>query len=69
VLRDRRWTYVHFNGGVPPMLFDRAADPAETTDLAQDKAATGEIARMARLMLDRRLTRGDRRLTHHAIGA
>jgi arylsulfatase A-like enzyme len=69
VLRDPRWTYVHFNGGVAPMLFDRAADPGEAVDLAPDPAAAGEIARLARLMLDRRMTRADRRLTGWTLGA
>ena len=69
VLRDTRWSYVHFNGGLAPMLFDRAADPDETVDLAGDPAAAPEIRRLLSAMTDLRMRRADRRLTHHAIGA
>ncbi|MFN4087995.1 MAG: sulfatase-like hydrolase/transferase [Alphaproteobacteria bacterium] len=69
VLRDPRWTLVHFNGGLPPLLFDRTADPDETRDLAGEPAAAGELLRMTRAMLDLRMTRADRRLTGLTIGA
>jgi arylsulfatase A-like enzyme len=68
VLRDARWTYVHFNGGLPPMLFDREADPAERHDLARDRAAVPLIRQLMGAMLDRRMTRADRRLTHLSYG-
>jgi arylsulfatase A-like enzyme len=67
ILREKRWKYVHFGGGVPPMLFDLAADPGETTDLGREAAATGEIARLARRLLDRMNERRDRRLTGFAF--
>lgn len=69
ILREARWKYVHFNGGLPPMLFDLKADPQETTNLAADPAYAGEVSRLAQKMLDRRMARGDRRLTGYAIGA
>lgn len=68
VLRDARWTLVHFNGGLPPMLFDRAEDPDETRDLAPDPAAAGEVARLRAAMLDLRMSRADRRLTGFSFG-
>jgi arylsulfatase A-like enzyme len=68
VIRDARWSYVHFNGGVAPMLFDRAEDPEERRDLAGAPAAAGEIRRLAAAMLDRRMTRADRRLTGFSFG-
>ena len=34
VLRERRYKYVHFNGGLPPLLFDLENDPGELTDVA-----------------------------------
>lgn len=68
ILREDRWKYVHFNGGLPPMLFDLKADPHETKNLATDPAYTGEVARMAQKMLDRRMQRGNRRLTSFAVG-
>lgn len=69
VLREARWTLVHFNAGLPPMLFDRHDDPDETRDLAGEPAAAGEIARLRAAMLDLRMTRADRRLIGHAFGA
>ena len=60
---------MHFAGGVPPMLFDLASDPHETTDLAQDPARADQVSRLARKLLDRMMERRDRRLTGHAFGA
>jgi arylsulfatase A-like enzyme len=40
VLRGERFKYVHFNGGLPPLLFDLASDPDETRNLADDPAFT-----------------------------
>ncbi|TVQ57249.1 MAG: phosphonate monoester hydrolase [Rhodobacteraceae bacterium] len=68
VIRDARWTYVHFNGGVAPMLFDRAEDPEERRDLAGAAGAADEFRRLAAAMLDRRMTRADRRLTGFSFG-
>ncbi len=62
VLREARWKYVHFNGGLPPLLFDLVNDPAETRNHAQDEP--GEVARMSAAMLDRRMTRCFHRLTN-----
>lgn len=69
ILRELRWKYVHFNGGVPSMLFDLEADPHEATDLARDPKWAGDVSRLARKMLDLRMTRADRRLTGHSFGA
>jgi arylsulfatase A-like enzyme len=38
VLRSRTVKYVHFGGGLPPLLFDLAADPGELHDVAGDPA-------------------------------
>ncbi len=69
ILRSSAWSYVHFNGGVAPMLFDRRADPAETCDLADAPAHRDTLHAMAHTMLDLRMTRADRRLTGYALGA
>ena len=61
ILRQRRFKYVHFNGGLPPMLFDLAADPDESRDLAGDPAYAPELLRLARAMLDHRMAHA-----HHA---
>ena len=68
ILREARWKYVQFAGGVPPMLFDLENDPGETLNLAEDPAHSGEISRLARKMIDRMTERRDRRLTGIAIG-
>lgn len=66
VLREERWKLVHFNGGLPPMLFDLLADPDETNDLAPDPTHEGEISRLRAKMLDRRMTRQFREMTEWA---
>jgi arylsulfatase A-like enzyme len=68
IWREQRWKYVHFNGGIEPMLFDLENDPDETVNLADVKAHAGEIARMRAAMLDRRMERADRRLTGISLG-
>ena len=68
VLRTRRWSYVHFNGGVAPMLFDRLADPDEYVDLAPDPASADTISAMRAALIDLRMTRADRRLTGYSFG-
>ncbi len=68
ILRTDRWSYVHFNGGVPPMLFDRTADPDERHDLAAEPTAAGTINALRATLIDLRMTRADRRLTGHSFG-
>jgi arylsulfatase A-like enzyme len=64
ILRDATHSLVHFNGGVPPMLFDRRNDPLECHDLASTPQGAAEVARLRAALLDLRMTRADRRLTH-----
>ena len=68
IIREAGWKYVHFGGGVPPMLFDLKADPHETRNLAGDPAHTDQMARLAGRLLDRMMERRDRRLTGYSIG-
>jgi arylsulfatase A-like enzyme len=56
ILRERRFKYVHFNGGLPPLLFDILSDPHEMTDLAGDPAFAPELLRLSRRMLDHRMS-------------
>ncbi|MDF1856108.1 alkaline phosphatase family protein [Pseudooceanicola sp.] len=69
ILREDRWKYVHFGGGVAPMLFDLQNDPDEVSNLATDPAYLPQIARLRGKMLDRMAERRDRRLTGLAQGA
>lgn len=68
ILREPRWSYVHFNGGLPPMLFDRAADPGERVDLAADPGLAGEVSRLRARLIDLWMERADRRLTGFSFG-
>lgn len=61
ILRERRFKYVHFNGGLPPLLYDLDADPSESRNLAADPAYAPELLRLARAMLDHRMAHA-----HHA---
>ena len=38
MIADHRWTFIHAEGGLPPMLFDRLNDPNEWHDLGRDPA-------------------------------
>jgi len=55
VLREARFKYVHFNGDLPPLLFDMQADPDEMHNLATDPAYAHELGRLARKMLNHRM--------------
>lgn len=43
---DKRWKFIHAEGGFPPMLFDLEEDPNEFTDLGRSKAHREIIAAM-----------------------
>ncbi len=63
ILRTERYKYVHFAGGVAPMLFDLEQDPGEADNLAgRPEHVETQMGLMARL-IDRRMRRQDRRLT------
>ncbi len=63
ILREDRFKLVHFNGGLPPLLFDLQNDPGEYVDLASNPAYAGELARLQGRMLDHRMSHGDRELS------
>lgn len=68
ILREKKWKYVHFNGGLPPMLFDMESDPNETRNLAKEPAYSEELLRLTRRMLDHRMTHQFSALTNTLIG-
>ncbi|MGI9365221.1 MAG: sulfatase-like hydrolase/transferase [Rhizobiaceae bacterium] len=59
VLRDERFKYVHFNGGLPPLLYDIKNDPQELNNLAGLDEYAADVSRLSRLMLDHRMTHAD----------
>jgi arylsulfatase A-like enzyme len=63
VLQDAAFKYVHF-AGLPPLLFDLAADPRQFHDLAGDPAHAATVRDYAQRMLSWRMRHADRTLTH-----
>ncbi len=62
VIRDAAFKYVHF-AGLPPLLFDLAADPGELNNLAEDPAHLSTRLRYAEKLLTWRARHLDRTLT------
>lgn len=58
ILRDGDFTLVHFNGGLPPLLFARQ-EAAGARDLAQDPAHRETLYRMTAALLDHRMAHAD----------
>lgn len=63
-MRTAEWKYVHFAGGLPPVLYDLRADPEEMRNLAGDPAHAALLTEARGRMLDWRLRHADRTLTH-----
>ena len=67
ILREKRFKLVHFNGGLPPLLFDLETDPDELHDLAADPAHTPQLLRLTRKLLSLRMHHADRTLANVRI--
>ncbi len=63
ILREDRWKLVHFNGNLPPLLFDLRDDPDEMRNLANDPAQAGQLLRLTRKLLSHRMKHADRTLS------
>ncbi len=63
ILRESRFKLVHFNGGLPPMLFDLQADPDEIHNLAADPAHAGTLLRLTQKLLSHKMRHADQSLT------
>lgn len=63
VLRDHQFKYVHFNGGLAPMLFDIRNDPSEEHDLAQNLNYSDVLRHYASRMLDHRMSNAEHSLS------
>ncbi len=66
ILREKHMTLVHFNGELPPLLFDHRGE-GEARNLANDPAHASEMLRLTRKMLDHRMTHADSTLSSYAI--
>lgn len=51
VIRTERFKYVHFGGGLPPVLFDLTQDPQETLNVAEDALYRHDRIEMAERLL------------------
>ena len=51
VVRTEKFKYVHFGGGLPPVLFDLRNDPDETRNVADDSAYRSARLDMAERLL------------------
>lgn len=67
VLRNERFKYVHFNGGVPPLLFDLTKDPCEHHSLAQEPRRQAMLNQMLTEMLDHRMSHSEHSLSNMKI--
>ncbi len=55
IIREERYKLVHFNGGLPPLLFDLKSPGCESVNLAGDEAHAKTLLRMTRRLLDHRM--------------
>lgn len=62
LLRNDSYKYVHFNGGIPPLLYDLSRDGQELDNLAGDQAYAQHLQQLASQMIDHRMTNAHRAL-------
>jgi arylsulfatase A-like enzyme len=62
VIRTEKFKYVHFGGGLPPLLFDLGVDPGEMVNLAPDPAYLGVRVEFAERLLSWRAEHLDQSL-------
>jgi arylsulfatase A-like enzyme len=61
-MRTDHWKYVHFTG-LPPVLYDLAADPGEMRNVAAEPSYRGLLAEAAQRMLSWRIAHADIAMT------
>ena len=62
IWREKRFKLIHFNGGLPPLLFDLENDPGELKNLADDPKHDSTLLRLTRSLLNHRMGNADRTL-------
>ncbi len=68
ILRGRKHTLIHFNGGLPPILFDHE-DEGEARNVANDPGASSILLEMTQRLLNHRLTHSEGRFARTMITA
>jgi arylsulfatase A-like enzyme len=66
VIRDHRYKYVHFTR-LPPLFFDRADDPDEFVNRANDPPYLPLVLEFAQMLLSWRMNHDEQQLTHIAL--
>lgn len=67
VIRTERYKYVHFGGGLPPVMFDLVNDPQETRNVADDPAYLSARVELAEKLLEWRARHLDQSLALSAL--
>jgi arylsulfatase A-like enzyme len=67
VIRSDSWKYVHFGGGLPPLLYDLRNDPGELRNLADDPSALSVRLEFAERLLAWRAEHLDQSLALSAL--
>lgn len=66
ILRDERFTFVHFAADLPPMLFDRQGN-GEMENVADKSELQSDLMRLTQMMLRHRMTYMDHTLSTNII--
>ena len=69
IMREKRFKLVHFNGGLPPLLFDMESAEGEMKNIAEDPAHAKTLLRLTRKLLDHRMRHADHMLSDMKITA
>ncbi len=69
VIQEDRYRFAHFNGGLPPLLFDTQSADGEFRNLADDQDCAGEVLRLTRKLLDHRMRHADHTLSDTKVTA
>lgn len=67
ILRDQQYRLVHFNAGLPPLLFDIIDDPNEMDNLANDPEFSHILLQMTQKLLNHRMRHANRTLSNVQI--